>query len=624
MNPASESVDESSPLIGVIGNPNTGKTTLFNALTGLSQRVGNYSGVTVERKQGKLRIPDGSSLELLDLPGSYSLDGQSPDERIVKEVLQRRADGDQPLAGILIVVDAVHLKRNFNLVAQVLATGLPAALVVNMVDLAQREGVTVDAAALSAALGIDVFSVCATRRDGLDQLVDGVTRLRAPKPVDPDVDVWIDRVLSDSLVRPDGLHASRSDQVDRLLTHPVFGGITFAVVMAVVFEAIFTWTGPLMDAVEGLMGWIGDRVATIVPEGLLQSLLLNGAVAGVGSVVIFLPQIAMLFLAIAILEDCGYMPRAAMLMDRLLRRCGLSGRSFIPMLCSFACAIPGIMAARTIEDRRDRLVTILVAPLMSCSARLPVYTVFIAAFIPNESVGGLPLGLPTATMMGLYLLGIAVAIPVALLLKRCALRGDSAPFLMELPSYKMPNARTVWMRVYHACLAFLRRAGTVIFAASVIVWALATFPRTDTDDPSLALRNSLLGGSGQAIEPLVKPLGWDWRLAIATLSALPAREIVLASLGTIYSVEDPVEDAESLKSALMNAKSDDGSPAFTIPVVLSVLVFFALCAQCSSTLVVIKQEAGAWGWAVFTFIYMTGLAYVGALLVYQATRLMGW
>jgi ferrous iron transport protein B len=624
VSPEAETVDDASPLVGVIGNPNTGKTTLFNALTGLHQRVGNYSGVTVERKQGTLRLSDNSSLELLDLPGSYSLEGHSPDEQIVTEVLTNRADGDQPLAGVFVVVDAVHLRRNFNLVAQVLATGLPCALVINMVDLAERNGISIDFAKLSARLGIDVFPVCATRREGLSELVEGATRLRVPAQVGDDFDGWIESTLEGCFDRPPGLIESRSDRIDRVVTHPVYGAIFFAIVMTLVFQAIFSWSAPFMDLIDGLVGALGDSVGGLVPAGLARSLVVDGAVAGVGSVVIFLPQIAMLFLAIALLEDCGYMPRAALLMDRLLRKCGLSGRSFIPMLCSFACAIPGIMAARTIEDRRDRLVTILVAPLMSCSARLPVYTIFIAAFIPAQSIAGGLVGLQAATMMGLYLLGIAVAIPVALLLRRFTLKGNTGPFLMELPSYKVPNARTVWMRVFHACLAFLRRAGTVIFAASVIVWALATFPRTDTDDASLALRNSVLGVSGQAIEPIVRPLGWDWRLAIATLSAFPAREIVVSSLGTIYSVEDPEEDSESLKAALINARTPDGRPAFTIPVVLSVLVFFALCAQCSSTLVVIKNEAGAWGWALFTFGYMTGLAYVGAFLIFQITTALGW
>ncbi len=623
MSSVSEPQDDVVPLIGVVGNPNTGKTTLFNALTGLNQRVGNYSGVTVERKQGTLRISESSSLELLDLPGSYSLAGHSPDEQIVTEVLEHRADGPNPLVGVLIVVDAVYLRRNFNLVAQVLSTGLPCAVVVNMVDLARNEGISIDFDELSNRMGVDVFPVCATQKEGLSDLIDGAARLRTPDPVGDDLDAWIDTTLADCLDQPEGLAESPSDRIDRVVTHPVYGTIVFAAVMTLVFEAIFTWASPVMDAIDFAVGLLGDGVGGLVPEGLARGLVVDGVVAGVGSVVIFLPQIAFLFIAIAILEDCGYMPRAAMLMDRLLRRCGLSGRSFIPMLCSFACAIPGIMAARTIEDRKDRLVTILVAPLMSCSARLPVYTIFIAAFIPAHSLAGGIVGLQTATMMGLYLLGVVVAVPVALLLKRSALKGKTGPFLMELPSYKMPNARTVWLRVYHACQEFLRKAGTVIFAASVIVWALATFPRTETDDPSLALRNSVLGVTGQVIEPIVKPLGWDWRLAIATLSAFPAREIAVSSLGTIYSVEDPEENSESLKAALVNARSADGSPAVTLPVVLSVLVFFALCAQCSSTLVVIKKEAGSWGWALFTFVYMTGLAYAGAFLIYQTMMAVG-
>ncbi len=618
-----ESVD-GSRLFGVIGNPNTGKTTLFNALTGLHQRVGNYSGVTVERKQGTLRIPDGSSLELLDLPGSYSLDAQSPDERIVTEVLENRSSDDLSLSGILIVVDAVHIRRNFNLVAQILAVGLPSALVVNMIDLARADGITIDFARLAERLGIDVYPVCATRKDGLSDLIAGASSLRVPKTVDTDQDAWIAGVLDGCVDSPGGLFESRSDRIDRYLTHPVSGTLVFGVVMTLVFQAIFSWAAPFMDAIDTGVGWVGTLVGSMFSDGLLRSLIVDGAIAGVGSVVIFVPQIAFLFAAIAVLEDCGYMPRAALLMDRLLRWCGLSGRSFIPMLCSFACAIPGIMAARTIEDRRDRLATILVAPLMSCSARLPVYTVFIAAFIPGQYVLGGILGLQALTMMGLYLLGIAVAIPVALLLKRTSLKGTSGAFLMELPSYKMPDPRTVWMRVYHACLAFLRRAGTVIFAASLIVWGLATFPQTDTEDTSLALKNSALGVMGQAIEPVFRPLGWDWRLAIATLSAFPAREIVIASLGTIYSVEDPEKDTESLKSALLEARNEDGGHAFTIPIVLSVLVFFALCAQCSSTLVVIKKETGELGWALFTFGYMTALAYAGAFLIFQITHALGW
>ena len=522
-------------------------------------------------------------------------------------MLENRSSDDLSLSGILIVVDAVHIRRNFNLVAQILAVGLPSALVVNMIDLARADGITIDFARLAERLGIDVYPVCATRKDGLSDLIAGASSLRVPKTVDTDQDAWIAGVLDGCVDSPGGLFESRSDRIDRYLTHPVSGTLVFGVVMTLVFQAIFSWAAPFMDAIDTGVGWVGTLVGSMFSDGLLRSLIVDGAIAGVGSVVIFVPQIAFLFAAIAVLEDCGYMPRAALLMDRLLRWCGLSGRSFIPMLCSFACAIPGIMAARTIEDRRDRLATILVAPLMSCSARLPVYTVFIAAFIPGQYVLGGILGLQALTMMGLYLLGIAVAIPVALLLKRTSLKGTSGAFLMELPSYKMPDPRTVWMRVYHACLAFLRRAGTVIFAASLIVWGLATFPQTDTEDTSLALKNSALGVMGQAIEPVFRPLGWDWRLAIATLSAFPAREIVIASLGTIYSVEDPEKDTESLKSALLEARNEDGGHAFTIPIVLSVLVFFALCAQCSSTLVVIKKETGELGWALFTFGYMTAL-----------------
>ena len=622
MNASLSDVDTESPLIGVVGNPNTGKTTLFNALTGLHQRVGNYAGVTVERKQGRLRISDHSHLDLLDLPGSYSLTGRSPDERVVDEVLKNQLDDERPLSAVLVVVDTVHLKRNFNLVSEVLQIGLPCVVALNMVDIGRSRGILVDCLQLTERTGVDVVPVCATRREGLDALIACLQAPRKPKALPTgDLRAWIDSVLDGAVTKPEGLIDSRSDRVDRVLTHPVYGSVVFFAVMVVVFQAIFSWSGPLMDVIDGIVGSFGSWVGDYVPHGLLRSLVVDGAVAGVGSVVIFLPQIAFLFLAISILEDCGYMPRAALMMDRLMRWCGLSGRSFIPMLCSFACAVPGIMAARTIEDRRDRLATILVAPLMSCSARLPVYTLFIAAFIPNVAIVGW-IGVQGLTMMGLYLLGVAVAVPVARILKRSALEGTTVPFLMELPSYKVPNARTIWLRVYHACYAFLRRAGTVIFVASLIIWALATFPRTEGADDATALRNSILGRAGRLIEPVVVPLGWDWRLAVAALSAFPAREIVVASLATIYSVGED-EDVESLKGALMQAKRDDGSPAFTIPVALSVMVFFALCAQCSSTLAVIRRESGSWGWAAFSFTYMTILAYVGAFLVFQLGTAVG-
>ncbi len=622
MNPSLKEADTESPLIGVVGNPNTGKTTLFNALTGMHQRVGNYAGVTVERKQGSLRVADRFHLDLLDLPGSYTLTGRSPDERVVGEVLQNRLEDERPLSAVLIVVDAVHLKRNFNLVAEVVQTGLPCVLAINMVDIGRQKGIAVDCARIAARLGIDVVEVCATRREGIEDLI---ACLRSPrKPMsspESDSETWIDTILDGAVTRPEGLFDSRSDRVDRVVTHPVYGSVVFFAVMLIVFQAIFSWSAPVMDVIDRTVATLGHWIGAYVPRGLVRSLVVDGAVAGVGSVVIFLPQIAFLFFAISVLEDCGYMPRAALLMDRLMRWCGLSGRSVIPMLCSFACAVPGIMAARTIEDRRDRLATILVAPLMSCSARLPVYTLFIAAFIPNIAIGGW-IGLQGLTMMGLYLLGIVVAIPVARILKRSTLRGTSGPFLMELPSYKVPNARTIWLRVYHACHAFLRRAGTVIFVASLIIWALATFPRGGADETAV-LRNSFLGRAGRLIEPAVEPLGWDWRLAVASLSAFPAREIVVASLATIYSVEDRGEDVESLKSALIDARREDGSPAFTIPVALSVMVFFALCAQCSSTLAVIRRESGSWGWAGFSFMYMTILAYVGAFAVFQVTSMVG-
>jgi ferrous iron transport protein B len=466
---------------------------------------------------------------------------------------------------------------------------------------------------------------------------------------------WIEQALEDCVTVPRTHRTTLSDRADRILLHPVVGMVAFWGVIGVVFQAIYAWAGPMMDWIDGFFGAASELARTMIPAGVVQSLVADGIIGGVGSVMVFLPQIAILFLCLAVLEDCGYLPRGALLMERALARCGLSGKSFLPLLSCFACAVPGIMSARTIGDRRDRLATILVAPLTSCSARLPVYTMFIAAFIPGKDVLGGAIGLQGLTLFGMYAVGILAAVPVALLLRKTLLKGAPAPFILELPSYKRPDAKTVYLRIYHSVKAFVMRAGTVILAASIVMWALAYFPRSDeaiqtyqgkqqeivqtltgtAQEEALReahaemsadlLEHSFLGRMGHLLEPLVRPLGWDWRVGMAVVSSFPAREMVIASLGMIYSLGGEVdESSDSLRETMRSAVGEDGRPIFTIPVALSVMVFFALCAQCAATLSVMQRETGSWKWPTFAFGYMTFLAYAAALVTYQATTALGW
>ena len=718
--------------VALVGNPNTGKSTLFNALTGLSQRVGNYPGVTVERKSGTLRLPDGSEAELVDLPGVYSLSADAPDERICAEVLLegRRHEVD----AVIAIVDAGNLRRNLYLVSQLLEGELPVVVALNMWDVAEARGVRIEAAELERRLGAPVVPMVAHRGRGIDdllhrlvQVLEGGRRTPPPAPpLPPELAGPVDRLLAEAagegqeaptrqralraLVdeggptelgliedRGDGLRRllcdlrngagvsaplsaiesearyawvgevldgcvreetplarRHSDRIDRILTHRVFGLAAFLLVSALVFQGIYAWATPAMDLVEGAISALGAAFTEALPAGPVRSMLVDGVIAGVGGVLVFLPQIALLFLLIGILEDCGYMARAALLMDRLLGRLGLSGRSFIPLLSSFACAVPGVMAARTIADRRDRFVTVLVAPLMSCSARLPVYALFIAAFIPERTVLGGWLGLQGLTLLAMYSVGALVAVPVALVLRKTLLRGESSPFLLELPAYNWPTPRTVLLRVYHASRAFVVRAGSVILAATIVMWALAYYPRSseiaarfdgertaaaalpeetrqarlaeiDQDEAAAYLRSSFLGRAGQTLEPVFEPLGWDWRLGMAALASFPAREVIISALGTIYSLgSDADETSADLRDGLRQATLPDGRPAFNVPVALSVMVFFALCAQCMSTLAVIQRETSSWAWPLFSFVYMTLLAYLGAFGTYRLGLWMGW
>lgn len=719
--------DRERPYVGratvaVVGNPNTGKTTLFNALTGLSQRVGNFPGVTVERKVGQLTLSNAGAIDLLDLPGTYSLSAKSPDELIAVEALMGLLKNESAIQAVLVVLDASNLRRSLYVVSQLLEIDLPLVVALNMLDVAKARGIVIDAPALSEHLGVPVIPIQANKRVGLDELKEALSRVVEKGLVPSHKSVlpqswWADaeqlarkyegvstglalrvlidnqnafashvverfgdkfaedlhalraqvnaddalanreielryrrigEILDDVLRDPEPLRVTRSDRLDRFLTHPLWGSLAFAVIMAFVFQSIFSWAVPLMDGIDALFGVVGGWATGSLPEGALQSMVVDGVIAGVGGVVIFLPQICILFLFIAILEDCGYMARAALLMDRLLTPCGLSGKSFIPLLSSFACAIPGVMATRTIDDSKDRIATMLVAPLMSCSARLPVYAIFIGAFIPDRDVLG-GIGLQGLTLFALYCVGILVAIPVAWILKKTLLRGQPTPFLLELPSYKIPDVGTVGMRIYQSGRHFIERAGTLILAATIVMWALAYFPRSETiaahyeaererlagaseevlDDlrakeAGEMLQQSFLGRMGHAIEPVVEPLGWDWRIGMAALASFPAREVIVAVLGTIYSLGEVDEESASLRDALQSATWSDGRKVFNIPVALSIMVFFALCAQCVSTLAVIQRETGAWRWPVLTFVYMTVLAYIGAFVTYRLGMVLGW
>jgi ferrous iron transport protein B len=728
--------------IAVVGNPNTGKSTLFTALAGVRQRVGNYPGVTVEKKTGHLRH-DGQTFELIDLPGTYSLAPRSPDEMVTVDVLLGRGAGGPPPDVVLSIVDASNLERNLFLTSQVLAIGLPTVVALNMIDLARDRQIAIDVPALAKRLGVPVVPIQANRREGLEELrtalaaaatnqaaerenplpaefqrcvrelgeslnasridalphflierllLDGdgylegellngddavaTSKLQqaraelaaAGMPV-PACEAmarydWVARALQGIIRRPDIHQSTLSDRIDAVLTHKLTGTVIFAAVMTLLFSSIFIWAAPLMGLVDSAVGSVAELVAALLPEGALRSLVVDGVIGGVGAVVIFLPQILILFFFIAILEDCGYMARAAFLMDRLMAGVGLSGKSFIPLLSSFACAIPGIMATRTIENRRDRLATILIAPLMSCSARLPVYVILIGAFVPAERYLGGLVGLQGLTLLAMYSVGIVVAIGVAWVLKRTVLRGETPPFVLELPSYRMPSLGNVVYRMAERGWSFIARAGTVIFAVTIVVWALAYYPRSDAivaseiaaqraklaastsaqtvlaafDDPdhlerlaaSLHQQNSYLGRAGQWIEPAVRPLGWDWRIGCAAIASFPAREVVMGVLGVIYQLGPNVDvgdasDQSRLGDQLRAARWDDtGQPVYNLPVALSIMVFFALCAQCAATLAVIRRETNSWRWPVLTFVYMTALAYLGALVTYQiGIRLLG-
>lgn len=713
--------------VALIGNPNTGKSTLFNALSGLQSRVGNFPGVTVEKKIGRVEWA-GRTVELIDLPGTYSLAPRSLDEMVsVNVLLGKQADVGLPDA-VICIVDASNLERNFYLLSQVLDVGLPTVLVMNMCDLAEQRGQQADVAALASRLGIPVVKCSAHRKSGVSDIAGAVqqavaggrrkvlaifpaifeteSQLLADKlagwghPETPaylrerlllDVGGWLEshyggqhahelfqylqqtrerlaaagckvpmieartryawarETLKGLVTQPTSRAVTFSDRVDQWLTHRVFGLITFFLIMLGIFLSLHTLSPPLQALLEAGQGWLSGQVAALIGPGLLRSMVNDGIIAGVGGVLVFLPQIVFLFFFIALLEDCGYMARAAFLMDKLMTKVGLSGKSFVPLMSSFACAVPGIMATRVIENRRDRMVTILIAPLMSCSARLPVYVLLTETFVPDTAWLGGWVSLKGLVLFAMTFFGAFVAIPVAWILKNTFFRGETPPFVMELPSYKWPSPWIVLRRVYDSAQSFVVRAGTLILAMSILIWAAGYFPGNHTESDRLQaqiedlesqkpvpedklavlskkqneltsslLENSFLGRLGHAIEPAVRPLGWDWKIGVGVIASFPAREVIISTLGTIYSLGSDVdEESDQLRETMKRSTWADGRPVFTLPVAISIMVFFALCAQCASTLLVIRRETNSWGWAIFTFVYMTVLAYIAAWITYQ-------
>jgi ferrous iron transport protein B len=708
-------------IIAVIGNPNTGKSTLFNALTGLKQKTANYPGVTVERHTGTIELA-GRPITLVDLPGAYSLSAQSPDEMISVDVLLGHVDVMERPKAILAVADATNLRRNLFLVTQLAELGLPVVLAVNMTDLAEKQGFRLNFDALATQLGIEVVPVVATSGSGLDELRERLEKAIDAGPVErpmllPQVheaadELWsriqvpgfhlteyeVERALidahgvaerrfefaagSDHLAELEDIRSRLSagsslaameakarydligellsdvenrveppvtfaDRLDRYTNHPVIGVILFVLIMTTVFQAVFSWATPMMDLIDETTSSLSAAVSATLPPGAIASLLTDGVIAGVGSVVIFMPQILILFAFIIILEDSGYMPRVAFMMDRIMRSAGLSGQSFIPMLSSFACAVPGIMATRVIPEQRDRFATMLAAPMMTCSARLPVYALLIAAFVPDQYYLNGLINLQGLVLLGLYFLGIFGGIMTAMILKKTKLRGPTPTFLVELPPYRLPNLKSVLIKLLNRGRIFLTRAGTIIFTVAVLIWALAYFPRPqsiiedyhlqraaaevtlagtelttrlqilDQAETAEFLEQSALGRMGKLVSPVFAPLGWDWKVSAAVIAGFPAREVVVAVLGTIYAVGDASDDESALVGRLRDARHADGSLVFTLPMVVGLLIFYAFCLQCAATIAVMYRETNGWRWPLFAWCYMTSLGYFGALIAYQ-------
>lgn len=681
----------------LVGNPNCGKSTLFNGLTGMRQKVGNYPGVTVEKKIGECFSLHGRPMQLIDLPGAYSLSPRSPDEAITRDVLMGRlADMPRP-DWVVCVVDASNLERNLFLLTQVLDLGLPTIVALNMMDLAQSKGVVIDAEALARELGVPVIPCQANEKVGLSELRRAMSRTDLPRPerrwrlpsvIEPAVEElsaslaiakridpaqrfasalmfltgeksWNENELPaecqqilqklQERLKQQGLdcheavvnaryqyiqgvceRAMRSDEeagpdisdrLDSVLTHPIWGWAAFLGLMCLMFFSIFTLATYPMDWIDSGFNALGNVIRKTMAPGDLRDLITDGVLAGVGGVLVFLPQILILFFFIGLLEDTGYMARAAFIMDRVMSRVGLHGKSFIPLLSSYACAIPGIMATRTIENPKDRLVTILVAPLMSCSARLPVYTLMIATLLPAQKVPALQ---KAGLMMALYGLGTGAAFFFAWLFKKTLMRGETPVLIMELPPYRRPALLSVVLQMISRSKLFVKRAGTVILGLSILLWFLAAYPKTNAGSASAQRAQSYAGQMGRALEPFIKPLGFDWKIGIGLVGSFAAREVFVSTMSIVYNVEDGDDVTQPLSTAMLNEKWPDGRPVFTPLVCISVMVFYVLAMQCISTIAVVKRETNSWRWPLFQLAYMTGAAYLASLIVYQGGKLLGF
>jgi ferrous iron transport protein B len=614
--------------LALVGTPNSGKTSLFNALTGSRQKVANYPGVTVERKEGFFVTPLGRQVSVVDLPGTYSLRGRSPDEEITRDFVLGKASGETVPDLVLCVADSTNLRLTIRLLLELKRTGRPMILVLNMFDIANRRGITVDVERLAGELGVPVVTSIAVRKGGTADLLALTDEISAKLAAEPQENNWhalsvaelratqreADRIIGDCVslpARPDTWTA----RIDAVVLHPVGGLIVLALILFVMFQAVFAWAQPLMDLLNNGFDALGEFVHATLPAGLLQSFLQNGVISGVGSVIVFLPQIIIIFLFILLLEDFGYMARAAFLMDRIMGGAGLHGRAFIPLLSSFACAIPGIMATRVIDNKRDRLTTILIAPLMTCSARIPVYTLIISAFIPAKDVWGF-INLQGLVMFGLYATGIVSALAVSFLIKFFMLRDYApAPFMLELPDYKMPQLKSIALGVYTRAKMFLHRAGTTIFSMMVLIWFLASFPQPPAGSTEPAIDFSLAAIIGKAIEPLLAPVGFNWQIAVALIPGMAAREVAVAALGTVYAIEGGKEAAEQIGSVL--------ATKWSLATALSMLAWYIFAPQCASTLAVIRRETGSWGWMAATFTYMLVLAYAASLVTYNVAVALG-
>jgi ferrous iron transport protein B len=728
--PRSPAPESTVRKFALIGNPNSGKTSLFNALTGLRQKVGNYPGVTVERKEGTAYTQHGKPLTVIDLPGSYSLQPRSPDERVLVDVLLGRLPGEARPDAVICTVDASNLERNLFLVTQALELGLPLIIALNMMDVVRRRGIRIDTEKLSKALGVPVIPIEANRGKGMIELRLAMSRADLPRskgPVklpellreaskdlgplfkrpqgttalseaeahlflsadesndvfdsvagpaltrirlwrqrlDREIPGWrsevitkryafIGDLLRDAVQRFNPNKPSRTERVDRILLSPVWGILSLMAVMAVLFYSIFSFAVPFMDAIDAGIGWLAEQASAILPDGDLEGLVVDGVIGGVGGVIIFLPQILMLFFFISMLESTGYMARAAFILDRIMSKVGLHGRSFVPLLSSYACAVPGIMATRTIESFKDRLVTILVAPFMTCSARLPVYLVLIAALLPQgEHSAAKSAGL----LFALYFLGTFAALGFGLIFKKTLLKGATPTMVMELPPYRLPQMRWVLLELWDRGRVFLRRAGTIIFGLSIVLWFLMNFPKTgleQTDAPpalaeevgiaittqegtevadltaheeaeeaSALLAGSFAGRAGRAVEPIFAPLGYDWKINVGIIASFAAREIFVSTMAIVYSVED-ADDTGTLVDVLHAQKRPDGTPVFSVLTCLSLMVFFAFALQCLSTVAVVKRETNSWRWPLFQIAFMFAFAWFAAMLVYQGGRLLGF